>query len=407
MDVFTGGVTCPAGFWAAAGRAGIKKDGDDLAVIWSEAPAEAAAVFTTNVIKAAPVVWSQRIAAKGRPVRAVVVNSGNANACTGETGLAHAIQMGEAVASALGVAADEVLVASTGVIGVLLPIDRVCAGIAATCAGLARGEAADLAAAHAIMTTDTVPKRAAAQVKLSDGTVVTVAGMAKGSGMIHPNMATMLAFLTTDARVDHNVLQTMLQESVADSYNMVSVDGDTSTNDCVFVLANGRAGGPEIRPGTKDAAAFFAALHAVNQSLAQQIARDGEGATKFLTVTVQGARTRAEARQLARAVVRSNLVKAAFFGEDANWGRIVAALGYAGVAFEPRHLGIAVASAGGRLVMMEHGEPVWFDEEAARQVLAARDIAILVTLGDGDASATAWGCDLSYEYVRINGQYRT
>jgi glutamate N-acetyltransferase/amino-acid N-acetyltransferase len=401
-----GGITAPIGFRASGVSAGIKKQGKDVAVIYSETLANAAAVFTTNAVKAAPVLWSQRTLQGKLTAQAIVINSGNANACTGKAGLEHAIQMCETVANQLSIRTDDVLVASTGVIGVPLPIDRVCNGIMAACETLDRSPEAATSAAEAIMTTDTCSKQVAVSI-LVDGKTVTIGGMAKGSGMIHPNMATMLGFITTDVSIDGQVLQQLLRETVAETYNMISVDGDTSTNDTVFVLANGQAGNNLMTEEHVDFERFREAFRFVNTFLAKQIVQDGEGATKLLEVRVHGAASTEDARKLAKAIINSNLVKTAFFGEDANWGRILAAMGYSGVAFDVSGVSIAFESRGGRIVLMEHGEPEIFDEETASRILREREIVVEVQLHEGDASATGWGCDLSYEYVRINGDYRT
>ncbi|WP_029422479.1 bifunctional glutamate N-acetyltransferase/amino-acid acetyltransferase ArgJ [Alicyclobacillus macrosporangiidus] len=413
MDIIQGGVTSPKGFRAAGAHIGIKAvraEGvappKDLAVLVSDAPAAVAAAFTTNRVKAAPVLWSQRVVARKAPVRAVVVNSGNANACTGDRGLEDAIRMGEATAQALGVQTEEVLVASTGVIGVPLPMDVVLRGIPQVCSALAATPEAGEACAEAIRTTDTFTKQAAVRLEIG-GQVVTIGGMAKGSGMIHPNMATMLAFLTTDAAISREMLDRALKASVIDSYNMISVDGDTSTNDTVAVLANGLAENPVIAEDGPDFAAFCAALHTLNTHLAKLIVRDGEGATKLMEVTVRGAADVDAARRLARSVTTSNLVKAALFGADANWGRVLAAMGYSGAPFDPAGVHIRFTSAAGSVALMEDGEPLPFDEDLALQVLQEKEVRVEIDLADGDAQATAWGCDLTYEYVRINGEYRT
>lgn len=401
-----GGITSPQGFLATGKHIGIKAEAKDLAMIASEVPAHAAAVFTTNVVKAAPVVWSQRVISSGEPVRAVVVNSGNANACTGILGMEHAIAMAETVADSLGYQANEVLVASTGVIGVPLPIETVCEGIRQAGQTLERGTSTDKSAAEAIRTTDTFSKSIAVEIELA-GQRVILAGMAKGSGMIHPNMATMLSFVTTDADIAPELLEEALRESVMDSYNMISVDGDTSTNDSVFMLANGLAENPRITAKGEAYNQFYAALHYVNTYLAKEIVRDGEGATKFLTVTVAGAATASAARKLAKSVVTSNLVKTAFFGEDANWGRILAAMGYSGADFNPALVNMKFSSYAGTVEVMEGGDPISFDEALAKKVLQERELEISIGLQDGTSRATAWGCDLSYDYVRINGSYRS
>ncbi|WP_067928892.1 bifunctional glutamate N-acetyltransferase/amino-acid acetyltransferase ArgJ [Alicyclobacillus shizuokensis] len=406
MEWIHGGVTAPQGFLAAAARAGVKASGaDDLAVVLSEADASAAGVFTTNVVQAAPVHWSRSIVHRRGRARAVLLNSGNANACTGRQGDADVRAMAATAARLLSIQPEDVLVASTGVIGVPLPMDLVLDGMGRLGAALARGPAADARAADAIRTTDTVMKQAAIRFPLR-GRVVTIGGMAKGSGMIHPNMATMLAVLTTDAEVAPDVLQTALADGVDASFNMLSIDGDTSTNDSVFVLANG-ASGVEIARESDAYAQFSRALTAVMVSLAKQIARDGEGATKLLEVKVVGAQDTEAARRLAKSVVSSNLVKSAMFGRDANWGRVLAALGYSGVQFDPQRVRVDFVSPYGQILLLENGEPVSFSETEARRVLSADEVQVCVALNAGDGMAVAWGCDLTYDYVRINADYRT
>lgn len=402
MEIIKGGVTAPAGFKAAGVHADIKGKGGtkkDVAIIYSEVPCAAAGVYTTNLVKAAPVTLSQERTETGS-LQAVVVNSGNANACTGEQGMRDAIAMAAQTAQALGLAPAAVGVASTGVIGVELPMERVAAGIAAAAAALSADGGAD--AAQAIMTTDTFSKEYAVRFELG-GAMVTIGAMAKGSGMIHPNMATMLGFVTTDADVEPAALRTALQEATAKSYNMITVDGDTSTNDMVIALANGRAQGPKVMLGSRSYEQFAAALELVLTHLAKEIARDGEGATKLIEVRVKGAPTLADARKAARSVCGSSLVKSAVFGEDANWGRVLAALGYSGAEFDPAKVDLWL----GDLQMMVAGTPVAFDEEAAAQVLKAKAVTFTADLHSGSAEATAWGCDLTYDYVKINGSYRT
>jgi len=396
------GVTAPAGFKAAGVAADIKGNGSakkDVALLVSQVPCAAAGVYTTNVVKAAPVLLTQQRTESGR-LQAVVVNSGNANACTGERGMADAAEMARLAAAALDLEPDAVGVASTGVIGVPLPMDRVAVGIAAAAAALSPEGGED--AARAIMTTDTFPKQTAVQVELG-GVVVTIGAMAKGSGMIHPNMATMLGFVTTDAAVTPAALRKALQEGAARSFNMITVDGDTSTNDMVIAMANGLAGNPTVTADSRDYPAFAAALEQVLVYLAREIARDGEGATKLIEVRVQGARSLEDARLAARAVCGSSLVKAAVFGEDANWGRVLAALGYSGAQFDPGRVDLWL----GGVQMMAAGAPVAFDEKAAAEVLRGREVVFTAHLHAGDAAATAWGCDLTYDYVKINGSYRT
>lgn len=398
-----GGVTAPRGFTAAGVQANVKGKGGtkkDVAIIYSQLPAAAAAVFTLNKVKAAPVLVSQEQLAGGK-LQALVVNSGNANACTGDQGLADATTMCELAARALGIAPSLVAVASTGVIGVNLPMDRIATGIAGAAQQLSSEGNAD--AAQAIMTTDTFPKEWAVSVELTGGHTVTIGGMAKGSGMIHPNMATMLAFVTTDANIGPAALHQALTEATNKSFNMITVDGDTSTNDACFLMANGQAGNPELVPGTADYQAFCAALDMLMINLAKQITRDGEGATKLVEVQVHGAPTVADARKMARSVAASSLVKAAMFGNDANWGRILCAMGYSGAELDPANVDLWL----GNVQVMAQGAGLKFNEEAALRVLKQTEIVVKAHLHQGDASATAWGCDLSYDYVKINADYRT
>ena len=410
LNVIAGGITSPKGFKAAGAKAGIKTNGkSDMAIIFSEVPAACAAVFTTNVMKAAPILWNQKVLAESKPAQtaqAIVINSGNANACTGTPGMVNAEAMAVTCATATGIAANQVLVASTGVIGVQLPMDKVLSGIIATAKLLSSTVDAGHDAAVAITTTDTYEKQVCVQFSLG-GKIVTIGAMAKGSGMIHPNMATMLSFVTTDANITADLLQKALAESVASSYNMISVDGDTSTNDMVTLLANGQAGNTLIETEGEDFQVFSKALNFLNTEVAKTIAKDGEGATKFLQVEVTGAPTLHDARVIARSVVSSSLVKAAFFGEDANWGRVICAMGYSGSQFDPAKVSISMSSAGGQLPLMADGEPLPLDEELAKKVLAQKQILVNISLESGDCHATAWGCDLSYDYVKINGAYRT
>lgn len=402
MKAVQGGVTAPAGFKAAGVRADVKGNGGgkkDVAILASQVPCTAAGVYTTNVVKAAPVLITQERTETGR-LQAIVANSGNANACTGEQGMQDAADMARLAAEALGLEAAAVGVASTGVIGVHLPMERVAAGIAAAAAALSPEGGDD--AAQAIMTTDTFSKQIAVQVDLG-GVPVTIGAMAKGSGMIHPNMATMLGFVTTDADVEPAALRTALQKATARSFNMITVDGDTSTNDMVVALANGMAGNQKVMLCTSQYEEFAAALEHVLTYLAREIARDGEGATKLIEVQVKGAASLPDARKAARSVCGSSLVKAAVYGEDANWGRVLAALGYSGAQFNPNKVDLWL----GELQMMAAGAPVAFDEEAAAQVLKGKEVCFIADLHAGEAEATAWGCDLTYDYVKINGSYRT
>lgn len=405
-DGCTGGVTSPKGFMAAGAHIGVKRKRKDLSLVWSDVPAHVAAAFTTNVMRAAPILWNEKVVAGGKPVRGIVVNSGNANACTGELGMINAEAMAATYADCMGVSKEEIIIASTGVIGVQLPIQLIKQGIETTCQDLDCSAEAGLSAAQAIMTSDTYVKQTSLTFEV-DGKKVTIGAMAKGSGMIHPNMATMLSFLTTDLNISPALLTKALKESSAETYNMISVDGDTSTNDMVAILANGKAGNKLIDSEGSDYLTFCQALKTINTDLAKAIVRDGEGATKFLQVEVKHADSIAEARKLARSIVSSSLVKTAFFGEDANWGRIICAMGYSGVSFKPETVSIAIESAAGRLELMQEGEPIVVNEILGKAVLAEKDIIIHIDMKEGLSEATAWGCDLSYEYVRINGSYRT
>lgn len=397
-----GGITAPKGFLAAGVAAEVRKRGRrDLALLYSEAPAAAAALFTQNRVQAAPVlVTREHLMQAGGYARAVVVNSGIANACTGEQGLADARRMAEVVGEALKVPLQQVIVASTGVIGEYLPMEKIEAGIRKAAQALSVDGGG--AAAEAILTTDTTTKECAVRLPLG-GKEVTVGGIAKGSGMIHPNMATMLAFITTDAAVEVPALQQALRWAADRSFNAVTVDGDTSTNDMVVLLANGRAGNPTLAAGDPGFSVFRDALLAVCVELSKMIARDGEGASKLVEVRVKGASGEAEARKIARAVAGSSLVKAAIFGEDANWGRVLSAAGACGVPFDPELVDVFL----GDLQVAARGKGLAFDEEKARSILAQREVTITLDLHSGDGQGTAWGCDLSFDYVRINAHYRT
>lgn len=396
----------PKGFQAAGEHVGLKRKRKDLALIVSDVPAEFAVALTTNVVKAAPILWNQQIDAAGGKLKAIVVNSGNANSCTGAAGVENTKRMAEKTAACIGANAEQVLVASTGIIGVQLPIEKVEAGIELVAPTLSPSVDSGLKAAQAIMTTDQFVKHCHVQFKVN-GKTVTLTGMAKGSGMIHPNMATMLSFLLTDANISKASLKKALLASVQTTYNMISVDGDTSTNDMVAIMANAEAGNEQICEGSPGWDTFVSALEAVNTFLAKCIAKDGEGATKLLTVTVKGSKNIEEAQKLSKSVVSSNLVKTAMFGQDANWGRIVAALGYGGVKFDPAKVSVELASDAGTVWLLHSGEPCSFSESFALEVMKKKNIEVKIDLNDGLSKATAWGCDLSYDYVRINGAYRT
>ena len=407
MEKIDGGVTAAKGFLAAHTAAGIKYQGrDDMAMLYSKVPAVAAGTFTRNVVKAAPVKWDQQVVGESPFVQAVVMNAGIANACTGQEGMGYCKETADAAGSALGIPSQAVLVASTGVIGMQLPMDRLRAGIGTMVPKLEDTRQAAAAAAQAIMTTDTHKKEAAVTFTV-DGKTVTVGGMSKGSGMIHPNMCTMLAFITTDLAISHELLQEALSSVVDDTYNMISVDGDTSTNDTCLVLANGMAGNTEITEKNADYQAFVEALFEVNKTLAKMMAGDGEGATALFEVKVINASSKAEAVTLAKSVVTSSLTKAAIYGHDANWGRILCALGYAGVDFDPEKVDLYFESSNGRLKIIENGVATGYSEEEATKILMADAVTAICDMKQGDAEATAWGCDLTYDYVKINADYRS
>ena len=406
MKLIEGGITAAKGFKAAGGHIGLKAKKKDLAVIFSETACTYAGAFTQNVVKAAPVHWNKAILESGKTVHGVVVNSGNANAATGLQGEKDAADTALTFAEVVGVNQKDILVCSTGVIGVPMPMDTIKKGIPEVAKLLSDSFEGGESAAEAIMTTDTVKKTIAVEENLGD-IKITVGGMGKGAGMIHPNMATLLSFVTTDVNITKEMLQKAVSKAVQTSFNMITVDGDTSTNDTLLVLANGLAGNPVIDSEGEAFDKFYAALYEVCKYLAVSIARDGEGATKLLEVRLSGARSFEEGKTLAKSVLTSNLVKTAFFGEDANWGRIFCAMGYSGVSFDPNKVNIAIESTAGVEHMLKAGLPLAFSEEKAKAILEEKEITILVEMGEGDASVTAWGCDLSYDYVKINGDYRS
>ena len=395
-----GSVTSPRGFTAAAVAAEIKYTGrTDLAVVYSKVPAQAAAVYTLNRFKAAPLRVTEENISNGM-AQAIVVNSGIANAGMGAEGMRLAREMSDCAAVALGIAKDDVIVASTGVIGMPLPMDKVKAGIEKASKALYPDGGHD--AARAIMTTDTVCKEMAVQLRI-DGKLVTIGAMAKGSGMIHPNMATMLGFITTDVNIDNKALQAAFKANIDDSFNMVSVDGDTSTNDMVVILANGQAGNAVLTEESPDFPAFKEALRDICIAMAQKIAGDGEGATKLVECTVTGAATKEDARLAAKAIIASSLVKTAIYGNDANWGRIACAAGYSGAQFDPDKVNIFI----GDVQVAQNGMGLEFDEAEATETLKQKKVNILVKFNIGTEEATAWGCDLTYDYVSINADYRS
>ena len=394
------GVTFPQGFKAAGVKAGIKKSGNlDLALIYTEKEAAVAGVFTKNAVAAAPVIVSREVV-KGGKAHAIVANAGCANACTGETGLANARKMAALAAAEVGCAPDEVLVGSTGIIGVNLPMDKLEAGIKAAAAELSEDGSKN--AGNAIITTDTYSKACSCEVEIG-GQAVRFGAIAKGSGMIQPNMATMLCYITTDANISSQLMQKAISEIVEVSFNMISVDGDMSTNDTVLVLANGASGAAEITDGSPEYEKFYATLKEICQELSKRIAADGEGATKFLTINVSGTKTFEDAKTVAMSIAKSPLVKTAFFGEDPNWGRVICAVGYAGIPMVPEK---TVIKFGG-VPVYANGLGAEFNEDDIHKVMAEHDIVIDVEMGMGDAQATVWSCDFSYEYVKINGEYHT
>ncbi len=407
MRIVTGGVTAAKGFTAASTAAGIKYEGrKDMAMIVSEREAVSAGTFTSNVVKAAPVKWDMRLVTEEMYARAVVVNAGIANACTGDEGIKYCRKTAEAVEKALDIPANQVLVASTGVIGMQLPMEKLEAGISMMAPELEGTAESGLEAARAIMTTDTKPKEAAVAFEVG-GKTVTLGGMCKGSGMIHPNMCTMLSFVTTDLAISKELLQEALRENVKDTYNMISVDGDTSTNDTVLLLANGMAGNKEITEKGEDYQKFVEALNAVNTALARKMAGDGEGATALFETKVIHADTKEHAKTLAKSVICSSLTKAAIYGHDANWGRILCALGYSGVDFDPERIELFFESKSGRILIYKDGVAADYSEEEATKILSDEEVTVLVDMKMGEAEAAAWGCDLTHEYVTINADYRS
>ena len=407
MEIIKGGVTAAKGFEAASAAAGIKYQGrTDMAMIYSETPCKTAGAFTSNLVKAAPVVWDREVVESGVKSQVVIVNSGIANACTGEEGYGYCKATAKKAATVLGVDAKGVLIGSTGVIGMQLPVDRIENGVELLAAAKSGSMESGNLAAKAIMTTDTVEKEVAVTVQIGDQTV-TIGGMAKGSGMIHPNMCTMLSYITTDAKITKKALQKALREDVKDTYNMISVDGDTSTNDTVLVLANGMAGNKKIHCGTEEYKIFVEALHYVNETLAKKMAGDGEGATALFEVKVVNAATKEQAKVLAKSVVCSNLTKAAIAGHDANWGRILCAMGYSGAEFEPQKVDLFFESSAGRMQIIENGVGLAFDEEKATEILSQPEVTAIADLKEGCACATAWGCDLTHGYIDINADYRS
>lgn len=407
MKQIEGGVTAAKGYTTAGTRAGIKKGktNKDMAMIFSEKPAVTAGTFTKNLVKAAPVLWDKKVTDAG-VAQAVVINTGIANACTGQAGYENAAETAKLAGEALNISSDTVLVASTGVIGFTLPMDVIADGVKKLSGMLKSDVQSAQDAAEAILTTDTHPKQIAYETTIG-GKTVTFGAMCKGSGMIHPNMCTMLSFLMTDAAISKEMLQKALSADVDDTYNMISVDGDTSTNDTVLLLANGLAENPEITEEGEDYQIFAEALHYINETLAKKMAGDGEGATALFETKVIGAQSKKQAKILAKSVICSNLTKAAIFGHDANWGRILCAMGYSGAKFDPEKVDLYFESAAGKLKIIENGVALDYSEEEATKVLSEKAVTAVADIKMGDASASAWGCDLTYDYVKINADYRS
>lgn len=406
MKVLNGTITSPKGFLAAGEYVGIKKEKKDMALVVSEVPAISAGTFTTNVVKAAPVLWDQDVVDNYETVRAFVINSGVANACTGKIGDQDNENFAKYVAKKLNIEPKEVLVASTGVIGKLLPMDKIYGGVDILVPNLEAGHEAGIKAAQAIMTTDTKEKHISVEFEIQ-GTTVTIGAMCKGSGMIHPNMATMLGFITSDVAISKELLVKALKDDIKDTFNMISVDGDTSTNDSVMMMANGMANNPIIDKDGDDYNIFKEALNVVNTFLAKKIAEDGEGATKLLEVKVVNASDKDKAVVISKSVCTSSLVKTAVFGNDANWGRILCAMGYSGKTFDPYLVDLHIESEFGLLQLVENGMATDYSEEIATKILSAKELTAIIDLKEGNEIATAWGCDLTYDYVKINADYRS
>lgn len=406
MKKIIGGVTTPKGFTASGVYAGIKKKRKDIALIYSVTPAKGAGTFTTNVVKAAPVLWDIRLTKESDNIQAIVINSGVANACTGEEGDKNNLLMAEFVANTLKLPVTAVYTASTGVIGKQLPIDIITNSIPQLVKELDKTIEAGTQAAESIMTTDTYSKEYAVTCNIG-GKEITIGGMAKGSGMIHPNMATMIGVVTSDIAISKELLQEAVSEDVKNSFNMISVDRDTSTNDSLFILANGMAGNVEITEKNEDYYEFCKALNTVTTELSKMIAADGEGATKLIEVTVKGANNKEEAITLSKSIITSNLVKTAVFGNDANWGRILCAMGYSGVEFDPYKVDLTIGSEDGSIKLVEDGLATDYCEEVATKILSAKEVKAMVDIKQGTAYATAWGCDFSYDYVKINADYHS
>ena len=407
MNIIEGGIASPIGFEAAGVEAAVKYENrKDMAIIYSQKPCIVAGTFTSNVVKAAPVKWDMDLVENSPFVQAVIVNTGIANAGTGKEGMDYCIKTAEAASKVLNIPKNAVLVGSTGVIGAQLPMDKITAGIDKLATAKAHSIESSTDASKAIMTTDTVNKQLAVTVDIA-GTTVTIGAMSKGSGMIHPNMCTMLGYVTTDAVIGKDALTKIVKEDVVDTYNMISVDGDTSTNDTLLIMANGMAGNPEIKEGTPEFETFKAAIHYVNETQAKRLAGDGEGATALVECHVLNAATKADARTLAKSVICSSLTKAAIYGHDANWGRILCALGYSGAKFDPEDMELYYEANGTKMLIYKNGADAGYSEEEATKILSQKEVRIIADMHMGNEEARAWGCDLTYDYVKINADYRS
>lgn len=401
-----GTVTLPKGFYGAGAHVGIKKQKKDLALIYSEVDAIAVGTFTQNVVKAAPVIWDKKIVENYDRARVIAINSGVANACTGDEGLTNNELFAKSVADNFELSKEEVLICSTGVIGKQLPMDKIISGIPKVKSLLSNSQEAGETVAQSIMTTDTRPKHLAVEIEVG-GKTVTIGACCKGSGMIHPNMATMLGFITTDCNISKHLLNKALKEVIVDTFNMVSVDRDTSTNDTVLLMANGLANNLKIETENEDYNKFKEALYYVNEYLAKAIAGDGEGATKLLEVQVHGANSIKQAKVIAKSVCTSPLVKTAVYGNDANWGRLLCAMGYSGEEFDPYNVDLSIESEFGKLQLVAKGMASDYSEELATKILSSTEVKAIIDIHNGEYKATAWGCDLTYDYVKINADYRS
>ncbi len=401
-----GSITSPLGFYGAGDNIGIKKANKDLAIIYSKVDATIAGTFTTNVVKAAPVTYDQHIVDNYQTARAIAINSGVANACTGDLGVQNNQKFADIVGAALNIKSNEVLICSTGVIGKQLPMECFDKGVKKVVDLLSDSSDAGVEVANAILTTDTAPKHIAVEIEIA-GKAVTIGGCCKGSGMIHPNMATMLGFITTDLQIEQSLLKKALLKTVDTSFNMISVDRDTSTNDTVLMMANGEAKNPIIESENEDYIKFIEALNYVNEFLAKKIAEDGEGATKLLEVQVHSASSLEDARVMAKSVVTSPLVKTAVYGNDANWGRILCAMGYSTVQFDPNNVTLHLESEHGNIQIVEGGMALNYSEESATKILSGKHVKAIIDIACGGYGATAWGCDLTYDYIKINADYRS